>query len=518
MSSYSLLLLTAAAPFAVALLSFLSALKEINSRVSVGLHIAGIVIVFVSSMMLAGSVIADGPILAAGQWLYLDSLSALVMAVLGLVTVITGLYSVGYIGHEYREGELTCQQVALYYGLFNLFLASMMLAIISNNVIMMWVAIEATTISSVFLVGFYGKRSSLEAAWKYIIICSVGVAFGLFGSILIYANAAAVISDPANALFWTEIKTQANLLDPVLIRLAFIFALIGFGTKTGLFPMHAWLPDTHSEAPSPVSALLSAGLLNCALLVILRYYIVTVKVLGPDFPQTLMMVFGFLSVAVAAFFILTQKDIKRKLAYSSVENMGLVTLAIGFGPLGAIAGLLHMVNHSMVKALMFCGSGNILLKYGSRDMGVVKGLVKVAPATGIIISAGFLALSGVPPFSLFLSEFSIVTAGISSGHTVLIVALLLLLTVVLAGFVTVISGCVLGKAPETVKKGEAGWLTVAPIALMLVLVIVMGTHVPDVVSRSVDRAALIVIDSEQDSILTELGMKTSHTTMPVARN
>ncbi len=513
MSSSTLLLNAITVPLIASLLSFICCRSENTGyRFSTTVHALGTVLVFLITMTLAisvassGSSLADGSVMAANQWFYLDGLSALVLGVLGLVALITGIYSIGYIGHEYREGELTERQVATYYGLFNLFLATMILAVVSNNVIMMWVGIEATTISSVFLVGFYGKRSSLEAAWKYIMICSVGVAFGLFGSILTYSNAAAVISDPAHAILWTEIRNQAVLLDPVLVQLAFVFALVGFGTKTGLFPMHAWLPDAHSEAPSPVSALLSAGLLNCALLVILRYYIITVKVLGTGFPQYLLLGFGVMSVAVAAFFILTQKDIKRKLAYSSVENMGLVTLAIGLGPLGAVAGLFHMINHSIVKALLFCASGNVLLKYGSRDMGVVKGLIKVAPKTGLILAGGLLALSGVPPFSIFLSEFSIVTAGISSGHTVLFILLMLLLTVVLAGFVKVISDCVFGEAPANVKRGGLGFMTVAPIAAALVLALVMGVRVPDFVTRGIDSAALVVLDSDQESVMDELSL------------
>ncbi len=239
---------------------------------------------------------------------------------------------------------------------------------------------------------------------------------------------------------------------------------------------------------------------------ILRYYIITVKVLGTRFPQYLLLGFGVMSVAVAAFFILTQKDIKRKLAYSSVENMGLVTLAIGLGPVGAVAGLFHMINHSIVKALLFCASGNVLLKYGSRDMSVVKGLIKVAPKTGLILAGGLLALSGVPPFSIFLSEFSIITAGIGSGHTVLFVVLMLLLTVVLAGFVKVISDCVFGQAPANVKSGKLGFLTIAPIATALVLALVMGVRVPDFVIRGIDSAALVVLDSDQASVMDELSL------------
>ena len=506
MSSNNLLLATIGVPLVIALIAFASALcpRGRGYKGASLLHAVGVIVFLKLTWGLGIDVVNNGAMFGADKWFYLDGLGALVLAVLGLVAAVTGLYSLGYIGKEHKEGHLSDRQVALYYGLFNLFVSTMALAILSNNVIMMWVGIEATTLSSVFLVGFYCKRSSLEGAWKYIIICSVGVAFGLFGSILTFANATEVMAHPGNAILWTEIRSHANLLDPTLMRLAFVFALIGFGTKTGLFPMHAWLPDAHSEAPSPVSALLSAGLLNCALLVILRYYILTVKVLGPQFPQYLMLTFGILSVGVAAFFIITQHDIKRKLAYHSVENMGLITLAIGLGPVGALAAMFHMVNHSMVKALMFCGSGNIMLKYGTRDIRKVKGLFRAAPVTGVIVAAGLLALGGVPPFSMFLSEFMIVTAGISSGHVLFTMILLLLLTVVLAGLVKVIASSVLGEAPENVKKGEISYMTVAPLAVLLAMVICMGVYVPDFAKNSVDKAALVILDSKQDSVLASI--------------
>ena len=319
--------------------------------------------------------------------------------------------------HEVNNGEITVSTLCNYYGFFHLFLFTMLLVVTSNNLILMWVGIEATTLSSAFLVGLYGQRSSLEAAWKYIIICTVGVAFGLYGTVLVYANAANVLSDPGSAIFWTVVAEHAKELDPTLMHLAFVFILIGFGTKTGLFPMHSWLPDAHSEAPSPTSALLSAVLLNCALLVIIRYYIIISAAIGPHFPQMLLLVFGMMSVAVSAFFILAQRDMKRLLAYSSVENMGLIAVALGIGgPLGVLAALFHTLNHSLAKTLLFCGSGNVLLKYGTRDMGAIKGIIRVAPLTAVMFAGGALALAGMPPFNVFISEFMVVAAAIKSGH------------------------------------------------------------------------------------------------------
>ena len=253
--------------------------------------------------------------------------------------------------------------------------------------------------------------------------------------------------------------------------LAFVFVLIGFGTKTGLFPMHAWLPDAHSEAPSPVSALLSAVLLNCALLVLIRYYIIICQAIGSDFPNRLLLIFGMLSVAVAAFFILVQRDIKRLLAYSSVENMGLVAVALGIGgPLGIFAALLHTLNHSLAKTLLFCGSGNVLLFGG-----------------------GALALAGMPPFNIFLSEFMTVTAGLARNHLLLIVLLLLLLTLVLAGLVRMAARVLMAKPPQAVNRGDLGWLTTSPMVILLVMMLAMGTHIPQPVIRILAGASTIVL-------------------------
>ena len=376
---------------------------------------------------------------------------------------------------------------------------TMLLVVTSNNLIVMWAAIEATTLSSAFLVGIYGQRSSLEAAWKYIIICTVGVAFGLFGTVLVYANAASVMPQAEMAIFWSEVLKQSSLLDPTLMLLAFVFLLIGFGTKTGLFPMHAWLPDAHSEAPSPVSALLSAVLLNCALLVLIRYYIIICQAIGSDFPNRLLLIFGMLSVAVAAFFILVQRDIKRLLAYSSVENMGLVAVELGIGgPLGIFAALLHILNHSLAKTLLFCGSGNVLLKYGTRDLNVVCGMLKIMPFTAVLFGGGALALAGMPPFNIFLSEFMTITAGLARNHLLIIVLLLLLLTLVLAGLVRMAARVLMAKPPQAVNRGDLGWLTTSPMVILLVMMLAMGTHIPQPVIRILAGASTIVLSGTHD--------------------
>lgn len=489
---FTLLLLT---PLLFSLLAFACQLLGSGSRAAVTfLHAVGIAALLGVTLYAVSVVYQQGEMFSDNLWLHVDSLSALFLAILGIIGCLTGLYSIGYMRHEVDEGEISVATLCNYYGFFHLFLFTMMLVVTSNNLIVMWAAIEATTLSSAFLVGIYGQRSSLEAAWKYIIICTVGVAFGLFGTILVYANAASFMPDAHNAIFWSEVLKHASQLDPTLMHLAFVFVLIGFGTKTGLFPMHAWLPDAHSEAPSPTSALLSAVLLNCALLVIIRFHIIITSAIGTPFPNMLLMIFGLLSVAVAAFFILVQQDVKRLLAYSSVENMGLIAVALGIGgPLGVLAALLHTLNHSLAKTLLFCGSGNVLLKYGTRDLGVVRGMLKLMPFSAVLLAGGALALGGMPPFNVFLSEFMTVTAGLAAGHIWLTIGLLLLLTVVLGGLVRMVACLLFGTAPEATSKGELGLLTTLPMAILLVLMLVMGTHIPQPVSRLLENAASIVM-------------------------
>lgn len=499
MNNTLMLYLLLATPLLFSVLAFLCCFlgKETVKLVN-GINMIGITVLLLISLLLVSQIVQYGAITSSGLWLHVDTLGALFLAILGIIGFITGMYSVGYMNHEVHDGEISNKTLCAYYGFFHLFLFTMLLAITTNNLIVMWAAIEATTLTSTFLVGLYGQKSSLEAAWKYIIICTVGVAFGLYGTVLVYANAASVMQDPSMAVFWTEVVKYPQLLDPTLMHLAFIFVLLGFGTKMGLFPMHAWLPDAHSEAPSPTSALLSAVLLNCALLVIIRYYIIISGTIGETFPKNLLLIFGFLSVLVAAFLLVVQRDMKRLLAYSSVENMGLIAIALGIGgPIGIFAALLHTLNHSLAKTLLFCGSGNVLLKYGTRDICTVKGLLKTAPITAVLLGGGALALGGMPPFNVFVSEFMIVIASINGGSIWFTLLLLALLTVVLDGLVRMVAKISYGDVPEGVEKGELGFLTVAPMAVLLVLMLVMGTYIPKPVTELFIQSTNIVLNGKQ---------------------
>jgi len=489
-------------PFALSLLIFATRwLKNAAQPAAEFLHLLSVTLVLIFSILMGRDILQYGTIFVPGHWLTVDSLSALFYLIIGLIGFLAGVYSIDYIRHELRSGEIDFTSrseaafISEYYGLFNLFLFTMLLVVTSNNIIMMWVAVEATTLGSAFLVGIHRQRASLEAAWKYVIICTVGVAFGLYGTILVYSDAVNVMQLPSLAVLWSEIVKNAPAFDPTILKMAFIFVLIGFGTKAGLFPMHAWLPDAHSEAPSPVSALLSGVLLNCALLVVIRFAIVVNLAIGAGFTQTLLILFGTLSLAAAAFFMFVQRDIKRLLAYSSMENIGLVSLAIGLGgPLGIFAGLLHALNHSLVKSLMFLGSGNILLKYHSRSLERVRGMLQLIPASSLIILLGALALVGVPPFNIFLSKFFIILGGLAAGYRGLMILCLLLLAVAFAAFIKMITSALFGNKPEELPAGEAGWLTLAPPAVLIALMLILGVYIPPQLYTLLNNATRVVVE------------------------
>jgi hydrogenase-4 component F len=295
-------------------------------------------------------------------------------------------------------------------------------------------------------------------------------------------------------MLWTEVIQRAAELDPMIMRLAFVFVLVGFGTKAGLFPMHAWLPDAHSEAPSPISALLSGVLLKCALFVILRYYVIVTPAAGESFPKLLFLVFGVLSVVVASLFIFVQRDLKRLLAYSSVENIGLIVIGLGLGgPIGAFAALLHTVNHSVAKSLMFCTSGNILMIYKTRVLGSIRGIQKIAPTSALMLMGGALALGGIPPFNMFVSEFRMVEAGVLADKLWLVLIVLASLVIVFASFLRLIGESVFGPAPATPQKGDANWYTLLPIGLLLILMVTLGVYQPGALYQLLTRAVQILV-------------------------
>jgi hydrogenase-4 component F len=466
------------------------------------IHLVSITAVLVLSLLVLQGVLVEGKVVSLNDWLHVDALAAIFLLIVAVVGFLVGIYSLGYIRNDLKNNELEEQQVSLYYGLYSLFIFTMLMAVTSNNIIMMWVAIEATTLGSAFLVGIYKHRSSLEATWKYVIICTVGVAFGLYGTILVYSDAVNFLQEPGAAVLWTEIVQNARALDPNILKLAFVFVMIGFGTKAGIFPMHAWLPDAHSEAPSPVSALLSGVLLNCALLIVIRFSIIITRGIDPQFTQTIFLAFGVFSLAASALFIFVQQDIKRLLAYSSVENIGLIVLGLGVGgQLGILAAFLHAINHSLVKALMFCTSGNILMKYHTRDLTKIKGMLKAAPFTGLLMIVGILALVGSPPFNIFISKLGIISAGFQSGQQWLMIVCLLFLAVIFTALMRVISSSVFGEVPADVPQGEFRTAFLLPLVVLVILVVALGLYIPPQISTLLNQATSITMSG---NALTEI--------------
>lgn len=486
----NLLYLLPAVPLVTALLAFVIR----SYRIVEVVHVAGISSLALLSLWLVKSVLDGQTFFALDGMLYADGLTAILILLIGTVGFLSGFYSIGYMRHDLAHGEVKERDLSIYYGFYHLFLFTMILSAISNNIAILWAAVEATTLGSAFLVGFYKHKTSAEAAWKYVLICSVGLAFALYGTILTYSNAFSMVQDAHRAMLWTELIKMAHQLDPQMMKLAFVFVLIGFGTKAGLVPMHTWLPDAHSEAPSPASALLSGVLLKCALFAMVRYYAIALQSVGSAFPQTLLLIFGLLSVGVAAFFILVQNDIKRKLAYSSVEHIGIIATGLGVGgTLGLFAAFLHTINHSITKSLLFCTTGNITMKYGTRDANKIRGMMNVAPFTGFLFAAGLIAVAGSPPFNIFISELMTLTAGLKSGLFWPMILLLLFLVIAFVALVILISETVLGFPPEDLPRGETNWMGLLPLGILFVFMAGLGIYLPAPLNQLLQDAVGVVL-------------------------
>jgi len=376
------------------------------------LNVAFSAVTFLAACALAAQIVAGGPMLAWADEFYIDALNVFLVALTAFVGLTTAIFSRPYMRVERDHGKMTPPRLRLYHSMYQLFCFTMLLALTTNNLGLLWVAMEAATLTTVLLVSVYRTAASLEAAWKYFILCGVGIAQALFGTVLLYMAAERVIGAGASggALLWTHLDAVKQQLDPNIITLAFAFLFIGYGTKVGLVPVHNWLPDAHAEGPTPVSAVLSGLLLNVALYAVLRCKVLTDGALGGPLAGRLMMAFGLLSVVAAVFFMMRQKDVKRMFAYSSIEHMGLMTFAFGMGgPIANFAGLLHMTVHSLVKSAIFFAVGHATQKAGTQLMDGIRGLIRLSPTVAWGLMLGALAILGMPPFGVFASEFLIVT-------------------------------------------------------------------------------------------------------------
>lgn len=356
-----------------------------------------------SGLLIAESVVASGS-LSVGNLLQTDALSAWLDLIFGVVGSTGTLYAVGHMGEEVTRGHLSVRRYCRFFCLFDLYLAAMLTAVNQENIAIMWIAIEGSTLSAALLIGFDRSKAALEAGWKYVILSAVGISLALFGTILIYYSSEHVLGISSEALRWTQLYQAAERLHPTVIKIAFIFALIGYGTKAGIAPMHTWLPDAHAEAPTPVSAMLSANMLTLAVYAILRFKIITDRTVGPEFAGTLVVGLGLLSLTVAATFLLVQRDFKRLFAYSSIEHIGIALLGFGMGGAGIFAGAWHLLNHALAKSTAFYGAGLVFLGREHRMIDRVTGLLVHMPLAGTAILVAGLALAGMPPFGLFTSE------------------------------------------------------------------------------------------------------------------
>lgn len=452
----------------------------------------------VSSTVLVGCVITAAYQIAAegafhSNWLYLDELSALLILVVGILSFTAMLFSFSYMEQEVAEGHLAANRLSQYYAMLNVFTFTMMGLLVLENMGLMWVAIEATTLASVLLVAFNRNRTALEAAWKYVMVCSVGICFALLGTILLYYTQINATGSATGALSWLELKEIGDRLDPAMVKLAFIFIVIGYGTKAGLAPMHTWLPDAHSQAPSPVSGLLSGALLSCAMYVIIRSLIIVQSSIALPFGHYLLVGFGLISIAVAIPFIIIQHDIKRLLAYSSVEHMGLVAVGLGVGtPLAVYGALLHIFNHAVTKSALFYLSGSIIQQYHTKHIMKIRGLLRAMPLAGTLFTLLVIAIVGMPPFSIFTSKLTIAWAYFQSGGYALGFVLLLLLAGIFCGMMFYCIRMSLGEPSHYKKSQAANRLGSVAILFSLVLAVGGGFYIPAWLNHIVVRAAALV--------------------------
>jgi hydrogenase-4 component F len=445
---------------------------------------AGAAVSLAAAVILLAAQLHRAPLQGGSGFLYVDTLSGFFLLTVSGVTLLAAVGSIAYVSAEEDAGAFTRFQVRLYFVFFGLFASLMLASLETGNLGLLFVLVEASTLASAALVGLEGKARSLEAAWKYVIISSLGVTIALAGTLYLFYAGSALHLTSNLRLTWPYLFAHAHALAPVPLRLAFLLAVVGYGTKVGLAPMHTWLPDAHAEAPSPASAMLSAALLNTGMYAIIRFLAIARVRLGETYPRGVLLAFGFASVVIGVLFMIRRGNFKRLFAYSSVEHMGIIAVALGFGGvLGLYGALLHTLNHAVAKAVLFLGSGDVALRYKTREAGQVRGLLAAVPFTGGALLLGSFAVLGSPPFGLFLSEFTIVRAGFAQASPVLPLLLLGLLAVAFIAFARTTAGMATGESPappppDPYRGRAVRWAGIAPLAVGLVTLLVLGLWIP----------------------------------------
>ncbi|MGA2192034.1 MAG: hydrogenase 4 subunit F [Nitrospirota bacterium] len=482
-------------PAAAALICLLTRQRRVYEYATV----AGAAAMVFIALSIAAGVLRGLVIKSPGGMIYVDALSAFMLVIIALLSFVAAVYSVEYMGNELTAGHLDKKAHRYYYLLYNLFIFTMVLIPMANNLAILWMAIEGTTLVSALLVGTYRRRESVEAAWKYIILCTVGITFALLGTFIVYYASSGALGEGKGVLEWTALTSMASRLNPATIKLGFILIIVGYGTKAGLAPVHNWLPDAHSEAPTPISALLSGILLNCAFYGVMRFAVIARASCGPAFVRDMMFLFGISSVVVASVFMLIQGNVKRLLAYSSIEHMGIIALSFGVGgPFGLYASLLHILNHAIGKPLMFFVTGRIKGLYNSVESEGISGILKAMPLMGVIGFIGVMALAGAPPFSMFVSEFLMLRALAAGGYWYVMGVFLATGGLVFYGLLKNFGGMFLG-APSmplpvgaAVYKSKTSFITGTVMFGMAMALVVMGIYIPGPLDRLITLSAGII--------------------------
>ena len=425
------------------------------------------------TLITAASLFVVQPV--SGRYLLVDDLNKVFIVLTTFVGFTTSVFSASYIGHEIEIGRLTPTFVRFYHAMYQTLMFAMNLALVANNIGLMWVAVEVATLITVLMVGIYRTHEALEAAWKYFILGSVGIALALFGTILVYMAARPVIGEGTDAMVWTVLVARAAQFDPALLNVAFVFLLLGYGTKVGLAPLHAWLPDAHAEGPTPISAVLSGLLLNVALYALLRFKMIMAACEGAIAPGPLMVVMGLISVIFAALMLYRRRDIKRMFAYSSIEHMGIIVFAFGMGgALANFAGLLHMTLHSLTKSAIFFAVGHIAQVKGTQKIADIGGLTVTNPVLGWGLVLGVVAIVGLPPLGIFMSEFLIVSSTFARQPW-LTAILVLGILIALGGLFMRLNVVAFGEPKGLTKPAEASYV---PMFTHLALVLMAGIYLP----------------------------------------
>ena len=454
------------------------------------LNVGFSLLTFVAACALTARVISQGNLLVAREQFFIDPFNVFLVTLTAFVGLTTSIFSRPYMMIEAQHGRLGPGRLRLYHSMYQLFMFTMLLALTTNNLGLMWVAMEAATLSTVLLVTLYRTPASLEAGWKYFILCGVGIAQALFGTMLVYFAAERILGgEGVTALLWTHLDVVKGELEPTVMSLAFVFLLVGYGTKVGLAPLHNWLPDAHAEGPTPISAVLSGLLLNVAIYAVVRCKVLVEGSLQSPLPSQMLMGFGLTSVVLAAFFLWRQRDIKRLFAYSSIEHMGIVTFAFGMG--GAVANfaaLLHMTVHSLTKSAIFFAVGHAAQKAGSQRIEDIRGLLAMNPTIGWGLMLGSLAILGMPPFGVFASEFLILTTAMKQqpwATPILLVALGVAFAAIFGRVQSMVFGAPTGRRLPHQPA-------LLPVFAHLAIVLLLGLYIPPYLAEWYRAAARMI--------------------------